>query len=66
MATITFTIPDGKLERVTNAIKGNHKIPEIPDPQDPDNMIPEFTPNQWAKEYLVRYIKREVQILMKT
>ncbi len=54
MSTITFTIPDAKLTRVTNAIKGLHPIPT-----DEDG-VALFTPNQWAKEYHRRLIVREV------
>ena len=50
---ITFTIPDEKASRVVDAIAGEHPIPI-----DPDTGDPEFTPNQWAKEYVRRFIVR--------
>ena len=48
MANINFTIPDAKLIRVTNAIKGLHPKSDA------------FTDNAWAKEYLRRLVVRDV------
>lgn len=60
---ITFTIPDGKVQRAINAIEGLYPIPR----DDDDN--PLFTANQWAKEKIrrsivdivFRYEQREAQ-----
>ena len=60
MAQINFTIPDAKLQRIVDAMKGLYPIPWIPDPQDPETEIPEFTDNQWAKEALRRLVVRSV------
>ena len=49
MATITFTIPDAKLQRVLDAMKGL---------QEPD---PGYTDSQWAKEKVRRIIVDLVQ-----
>jgi hypothetical protein len=39
MATITFTIPDEKLQRVIDSIGGLYPVPQIPDPEwvDPED-----------------------------
>ncbi|MGR3310670.1 MAG: hypothetical protein ACUZ77_07830 [Candidatus Brocadiales bacterium] len=62
MATITFTIPDAKLQRVVDAIKGRYSIPQVL--VDPDNpglgYEDEFTPQQWAKEWIRQRIITEV------
>ena len=47
---ITFTIPDAKLQRIINAMKGLFPIPL--DEKD----APLFTDGQWAKESLRRRI----------
>ena len=53
MAEITFTIPAEKLQRLVDAIVGLHPI-------STDAIgNPEFTPNQWAKEYHRRLMVRE-------
>ena len=54
-ATITLTIPDEKLERVTNAIKGIYPIPD----NDGDGEL-DYTPNQWAKEYVRQWVRDTV------
>ena len=66
--TITFTIPQAKVQRVIDATKFLHKIPKIDDPDwiDPEDgttapMIDEFTDNQWAKEAWRRYIIAQVK-----
>ncbi len=61
MASITLTIPDAKLSRVVDAIKGMYSIPQIPDPAfvgEPAGapLINEFTDNQWAKERVRRFV----------
>lgn len=50
MAEITFTIPNDKLSRVVTAIKGLHPIPNNQDG------TPQYTDNEWAKEYVRRHI----------
>ena len=60
MATITYTIPDGKIERIKAALSGLHSIPQIEDPENQGEMIDEFTPNQWAKECPRRWIRDQV------
>lgn len=64
MAEIKFTIPDDKIQRVIDAMKGLYPIPQIPnpnygEPNEPDR-INEFTDAQWAKESVRRFIKRSV------
>ncbi len=65
---ITLTIPSEKVQRVIDATKFLHKIPQIADPNwiDPEDgssapMINEFTDNQWAKEAWRRYIIAQVK-----
>lgn len=60
MATITFTIPDNKIQRVVTAMKGLYPIPQIPDPENEGQTIPEFTDGQWAKESVRRWIRDQV------
>jgi len=60
MAQITFTIDNGKIERVKSAMAGLYPIPIIPDPENPENQIPQFTENQWAKESVRRWMVRQV------
>lgn len=55
-ADINFTIPDAKLQRVVNAMEGMFKIPDVDEDGTPD-----FTPNQWAKEAVRRWIISIVQ-----
>jgi len=61
MANITFTIPDAKLQRVMDAMKGLYPIPQVnngteanPDWQN------EFSDNAWAKESVRRFIRGTV------
>ena len=54
MAQITFTIPDDKISRVIDAMKGVFEIPED------DNGEPLFTDVQWAKEKVRRWIINQV------
>jgi hypothetical protein len=63
MATITFTIPDEKLQRVIDSISGLYPVPQVTDPEwvDPGDgsaapMVDQFTPAQWAKEFIRRQI----------
>lgn len=60
MATITFTIPNEKLLRITDALAGLYPIPQVNNgtEEEPD-MQPEFTNNQWAKESVRRWIVRQ-------
>lgn len=54
-AQITFTIPDGKLPRVVDAMKGLYPIPLDGEGQ------PMFADGPWAKEVLRRWIVSQVQ-----
>ena len=47
---ITFTIPDPKVARVIDAVKGLFPVPED------ENGVPLFTDAQWAKEKIRRHI----------
>jgi len=53
---ITFTIPEAKIQRVIDAMKGLYPIPQIEDPENPDKMINEFTDSKWAKEAIRRQV----------
>lgn len=55
MSNISFTIPDDKISRVTDAMKGLFSIPKD------ENGDPLFTDNQWAKEAVKRFIIGQVQ-----
>lgn len=64
---ITFTIPDNKIQRIIDAMKGLYPISQISDPKwvDPKDgsqapMVPEFTDGQWAKESVRRWIRNQV------
>ena len=59
MATVTITIDDAKLSRVTDALKGLYAIPVYPEGHESAGE-PEFTDNQWAKEVTRRFIIRSV------
>jgi hypothetical protein len=59
-AEINFTIPDAKLPRVVDAMVGMFGVEgEAPD-EDGDG-TPDFTPNQWAKECVRRWIIQTVR-----
>lgn len=51
---ITFTIPQAKVQRVIDAMKGLYPIPETDGKS-------EFTDNQWAKEAVRRFVVNSVQ-----
>ncbi len=53
--TIEFTIPEAKVSRVIDAMKGLHPIP------NDENGDPEFTDNQWAKEAVRRWVVSSVK-----
>ena len=64
---INFTIPEVKVQRVIDAMKGLYPIPQIDNPKwvDPEDgssapMINEFTDSQWAKESVRRWIVKQV------
>ncbi len=62
MAKITLTIPDEKLQRVINATKWFHPIPQINTGTEEEPVMEnEFTDNQWAKESLKRYMIKQVR-----
>jgi len=52
--TITFTIPNEKIQRIINAMKGIYPIPET-------DGTPDFTDNQWTKEALRRWVVHTVR-----
>ena len=58
MPQITFDIPADKIDIIVEAMQGIYPIPKVlSDPQDPDSgSVPEFTPNEWAKERVRRFI----------
>jgi hypothetical protein len=60
MATITYTIAGAKIGLVADALAGLYPIPTIPDPNDPEQQIPQFTKNQWAKECGRRWYIKQV------
>jgi hypothetical protein len=67
MATISFTISTENISKVAEAMAGLYPIPQISDPawEDPQDgstapMVPEFTPNQWAKEAIRRWVISQV------
>ena len=53
MATITFTIDNGKIARITEALENLYPIPT-------ENGNPQYTPSQWAKECTRRWIIKQV------
>ena len=59
--TINLTIPTAALPRIVNAFSTLYPIPTIENPENPDEQIPEFTKEQWAKECLRRYIIKSVK-----
>lgn len=56
MSTITFTIDNGKIERIKAALKGLYPIPMT----NTEPYIPLFTDSEWAKECVRRWIIRQV------
>lgn len=60
MAQIIFNIDNGKIQRIKDALAGLYPIPEIEDPENPGEFIPEFTKSQWAKECVRRWMIRQV------
>ena len=59
---ITFTIPENKVQRVINAMKGLYPIPQINNgTEETPNWENEFTDGQWAKESVRRLVIREVK-----
>lgn len=52
---VIFNIPNDKVQRVVQAIIYFHPIPQIwnADTQEMEN---QFTPSEWAKEYLRRFV----------
>lgn len=51
---VKFIIPNDKIQRVVNAMKGLYTIPT-------DKGEPLFTDNEWAKEALRRIVVRDVR-----
>jgi hypothetical protein len=68
MPQIIFDIPADKIQRIIDAMVGIYPIPKIEDPEwvDPEDgstapMIPEFTPVQWSKEAVRRFVVKTVR-----
>jgi len=59
---ITFNIPDDKVQKVIDAMKGLYPIPQVLiDPNNPmGGTEPQFTDTQWAKEKTRRWIRDQV------
>lgn len=51
---ITFTVDNAKVDRVINAMEGLYPIPTD------ESGTPLFTPTQWAKESIRRWIRNQV------
>ena len=61
MATITFTIDNGKIERIKDALKGLYPIPQVNNGTEEEPVWEnEFTDNDWAKECTRRWIVKQV------
>ncbi len=61
MAQIIFTIDNGKIQRIKDALAGLYPIPQINEgTEDEPDMQPEFTKSEWAKECTRRWIIRQV------
>ncbi len=56
--TITFTIPAAKVADFSAGFLKKVPIPLIEDPGNSGQMIDEFTPKQWIKEWLRRQAMR--------
>jgi hypothetical protein len=55
MATISFDIPDEKIDKVVDSL-----VNLFPIPLAEDKVTPLFTQNQWAKECVRRWIVTQV------
>ena len=55
-ASITLTIPNEKLEEVTENILTIYPNSEK-DKTDPENPVAKYTDNQWLREILIRFVK---------
>ncbi len=55
---ITFTIPAAKVADFSAGFLRKVPIPLIDDPDNPGQMIPEFTAKGWVKEWLKRQALR--------
>lgn len=60
MAKITITIPDNKVERILNAIKGLKPIPKRKDPENEGEFINKFSDAIWAKMSVIAYLQAQV------
>jgi len=61
MPSKTINITTEKWIRVKEAFIAKFPIPQIPDSNDPDNMIDEFTEAEWVFVYVKRYFARIVR-----
>ena len=60
IAQINFTIPNEKLQRIVDAMKGLYPIPTTYN-EETKEFENDFTENQWAKESVRRWIIKQVQ-----
>ena len=56
MTTITFTIPDAKLQRVKDGL-----LVVFPNTEVDENKNPVYTDNEWLKERIRRFIRDTVE-----
>jgi hypothetical protein len=74
MSQITFTVNNGNIQNIIDALKWYSPIPVIKNPayvvggQEPE-YIPQFTDSQWAKEAIRRWVvgivKRHKEVIAK-
>ena len=58
---ITISIPNAKLSAAKDDFLFIHPIPQIHDPENEGQTVPEFaTPGEWVKAYIIRHLIREV------
>jgi len=61
MVDVTFKFSAENLQRVRTAMVGLYPIPMITDPENEEEMIPEYTESQWSKKCVENWIKKQVQ-----
>lgn len=60
MGNLQFVINGSKKNRVKTALKNLYPIPMIADPESKEEMIREFTEDQWVKECMRRWLIKQV------
>lgn len=55
MVVVTFTIPDGRIQEVIDAMKWYRQIPKN---EETDKFL--FTDSEWAKECIKNFVKETV------